>query len=45
MTQPTPKEQNKEQKILKIQEFVEKLGSVEKAKEALDTLAKIRKAA
>ena len=35
----------KEMEILKLRQFVEKMGSVEKAKAAIETLQKIRKAA
>ena len=34
-----------EQHILKIRQFVEKMGSVEKAKAAIEALNKVRKAA
>ncbi len=34
-----------EQEILKIQEFVKTLGSVERAKQAIDELARLRKTA
>ncbi|MCA9069549.1 MAG: hypothetical protein KDA84_11530 [Planctomycetaceae bacterium] len=34
-----------ENEVLKIRAFVEKLGSLEKAREALEALEKIRKAA
>ncbi len=35
----------KEKEILKLRQFVEKMGSVEKAKAAIEMLQKIRKAA
>jgi hypothetical protein len=39
------KSKPKEQDILKLRQFVEKMGSLEKAKAALEALEKVRKAA
>ena len=45
MAQSAPKDATNEKAVLKMQEFVQKMGSVKKAKEALETLDKIKKAA
>lgn len=45
MAKSNPKNEVSEKAILKMKAFVEKMGSVDKAKEALETLNKIRNAA
>lgn len=45
MSQSESKKSVKEQDVVKVRAFVEKMGSLEKAKAAVESLQKIRKAA